>query len=199
MKITPLQSTYVKSSLLPGTCTIDEGSNNVPLQLLQQRNMDNLTTHLRSIHHSNNTSTSHRSISRTKNDNSNNNDVILSADFYSEFHGHKVSHLQTLLPHLRESSSHLIWTAGDSSLDNKYWFSTKADAVEGSGYERVLRPQQSICDVTYWLNYLAKERVRKQQSDGDGSSLSKGMAAINTAGEKMEREMMLFFGTNIEC
>jgi len=42
-------------------------------------------------------------------------------DFYNEFHGHKVKHLEKLLPEVRASSDGVIWTAGDSSLDNKYW------------------------------------------------------------------------------
>ncbi len=46
---------------------------------------------------------------------------ISSNEFYGEYHGHKVKHLKVLLPHLRSSSDSLIWTAGDSSLDNKYW------------------------------------------------------------------------------
>lgn len=35
--------------------------------------------------------------------------------------GHKISHLLQILPALRENSDRLIWLAGDSSLDNKYW------------------------------------------------------------------------------
>jgi hypothetical protein len=117
--------------------------------------------------------------------------TIKTDDFYSEYHGHKVEHLETLLPHLRQSPSasastststtspstnpSLIWTAGDSSLDNKYWFNDKADAI--GGYKDVLRPPRSICDVTYWLNYLAKERLE------DGKSES-NFAAINTAGKE---------------
>lgn len=141
--------------------------------------MEDLTSHL-STKHSNKTTSQRRRNHNLINRNSNDNCIISSAEFYSEFHGHKVSHLQKLLPHLRRSSSSLIWTAGDSSLDNKYWFSTRAETVEGSGYEEVLRPQQSICDVTYWLNYLAKEKkeeVRVKELGGVDFS------AINTAGE----------------
>lgn len=101
-------------------------------------------------------------------------DFVDTKAFYAEYHGHKVDHLQKLLPHLRRTSRNLIWTAGDSSLDNKYWFRTKADAV--GAYADVLRPQQSICDVTYWLNYLANKRLN------DGTSKS-NLAAINTAVE----------------
>ena len=112
----------------------------------------------------------------------NNDDEISSAEFYSEYHGHKVQHLKKLLPHLRQCNSDLIWTAGDSSLDNKYWFSTKAVAV--GAYNHVLRPQESICDVTYWLNYLAKERF------DDGSS-GINYAAINTAGKLLTMSIFL--------
>lgn len=101
--------------------------------------------------------------------------VISAAEFYSEFHGHKVSHLEKLLPHLRQSSANLIWTAGDSSLDNKHWFSDRADAI--GAYRNVLRPQQSICDVTYWMNYLALERL-------DHGTSQSNFATINTAGEE---------------
>lgn len=51
----------------------------------------------------------------------NSNDRIRSSDFYGEYHGHKVEHLEKLLPLLRSSYDCLIWTSGDSSLDNKYW------------------------------------------------------------------------------
>ncbi len=44
---------------------------------------------------------------------------ISSASYYSEYHGHKLHHLETLYHLLREGSDALLWTAGDSSLDNK--------------------------------------------------------------------------------
>jgi hypothetical protein len=44
------------------------------------------------------------------------------SDFYNEYNGHKVIHLEKLLPELRAASDAIIWTAGDSSLDNKYWY-----------------------------------------------------------------------------
>jgi hypothetical protein len=46
---------------------------------------------------------------------------IPSSHFYKEYHGHKISHLEALYSVLRKDSEALIWTAGDSSLDNKYW------------------------------------------------------------------------------
>ena len=37
--------------------------------------------------------------------------------------------LKKLLPSLRDSSDVLIWTAGDSSLDNKYWYDNGTSGV----------------------------------------------------------------------
>ncbi|KAG7342334.1 hypothetical protein IV203_007427 [Nitzschia inconspicua] len=93
-----------------------------------------------------------------------------SSRYYSEYYGHKVRHLEVLLPQLRADTDSLIWTAGDSSLDNKYWFSDIRSAVGLAGYEQVLDPPRCNADVTYWLNYLANAR---------GSRLG----AINTAVE----------------
>lgn len=97
-------------------------------------------------------------------------DKISSSRFYGEYHGHRVEDLEILLPRLRDTSDSLIWTAGDSSLDNKYWFNDSREAV--GAYKEVLEPPTSVCDVTYWLNYLAV----------DGSSRPT-IATINTAVE----------------
>jgi hypothetical protein len=91
---------------------------------------------------------------------------ISSSSFYNEFHGHKISHLEALLPELRGSSKAIIWTAGDSSLDNKYWFRDRARSV--GTYRTVLEPPVSVCDVTYWLHALGSPA---------------GMAAVNAAVE----------------
>ena len=89
--------------------------------------------------------------------------------FYAEYSGHKVQHLQILYSKLRESSNSILWTAGDSSLDNKYWFWEAHPAVPGP-YAETLDPPQSNADITYWLNYLSHARQNS-------------MAAINTAVE----------------
>jgi hypothetical protein len=55
---------------------------------------------------------------------------VNASEFYSEWNGHKVKHLKVLYPALRRASPEgLIWTAGDSSLDNKYWFNDSRPAV----------------------------------------------------------------------
>ncbi|KAL7535671.1 hypothetical protein ACHAWF_005229, partial [Thalassiosira exigua] len=126
--------------------------------------------------------------------------TISSAAYYGEYHGHRVRHLAALYPRLRSESDALIWTAGDSSLDNKYWFSDRAPAVEGA-HASLLRPPTSVCDVTYWLNELSFQRDAKGNGGGgvgDGCISSGGgegesgheprrtrprYAAVNTAVE----------------
>lgn len=108
---------------------------------------------------------------------------ISSAEFYEPFHGHDVELLESIvLPALRGASDSLIWCAGDSSLDNKYWFSDTADAPLGSGYARVLDPPLMKQDVTYWLNQVALEKRQLSVKDKKVST-QRRLAAINTAVE----------------
>lgn len=88
-----------------------------------------------------------------------------SQDFYSEYHGHDSEDLQTLITFFRQNypRKSLIFLAGDSSLDNKYWISgrftrflTEGNAV--NGYEHILRPPISVKDVAYHLNSEALKR-----------------------------------------
>ena len=95
---------------------------------------------------------------------------ISSRSFYSEWHGHKVPHLEALLPQLRAHSDALIFTAGDSSLDNKYWFSDTRPAV--GVYKDGLDPPISVAAVTYWMNYLLEQQEHQPK-----------YAVINTAVE----------------
>jgi hypothetical protein len=80
--------------------------------------------------------------------------------FYDEYHGHKIPHLRSVLHALKTTTStkdkSIIYTAGDSSLDNKYWFNNTTDAV--GAYRNVLDPPIMKPDVTYWINKLAIER-----------------------------------------
>lgn len=77
------------------------------------------------------------------------------ASFYREWSGHPVDALARITPRLRRGrptgpERSVIWLAGDSSLDNKYWVSQEARAC--NGFERVLEPPSSKEDVAYWLN-----------------------------------------------
>ncbi|GMH59221.1 hypothetical protein TrLO_g15038 [Triparma laevis f. longispina] len=83
-------------------------------------------------------------------------------NYYSEYHGHLVPDLSLVYQTLRSppspsssssSDQPLIWLAGDSSLDNKYWLREKAEAV--GGYERVLEPSVMLKDVCYHLTKLS--------------------------------------------
>ena len=76
--------------------------------------------------------------------------------YYSEYFGHPVRDLEEVVQSLRAQGKRLVWTAGDSSLDNKVWFNESHDAV--NGYESILRPPVMKADVTYWLNHFMAER-----------------------------------------
>lgn len=96
---------------------------------------------------------------------------ISAGDFYAEYHGHKVQHLQQLRALLSQSgSAGFIYLAGDSSLDNKHWFfggdkrsqmrktsDFVAEAV--NGYEKALSPALMVKDVSYWLNSECEKRA----------------------------------------
>jgi hypothetical protein len=60
------------------------------------------------------------------------------ADFYGNYYGHDPEHLRIALDALVPSPDNgetkrrsVIFLAGDSSLDNKYWFHDTARAVNG--------------------------------------------------------------------
>jgi hypothetical protein len=60
-------------------------------------------------------------------------------------------------------------------LSYRYRFQDRQRAI--GVYQSVLNPPTSICDVTYWLNFLAEERRKNEGYHGET------IAAINTAGE----------------
>ena len=78
---------------------------------------------------------------------------LSSQAFYSEYHGHRIADLDALLLQIRTTSNRehsSIFFAGDSSLDNKFWFPDTAAAV--NGYEDILDPPRSRKDVAYCTN-----------------------------------------------
>ena len=60
-------------------------------------------------------------------------------NFYSPFYGHDVKDLSVALAAMRRRHERVVFLAGDSSLDNKYWFDDVAQAL--NGYEEFLAPQ----------------------------------------------------------
>eukprot|EP00928_Gymnodinium_smaydae_P071299 TRINITY_DN54925_c0_g1_i1.p1 TRINITY_DN54925_c0_g1~~TRINITY_DN54925_c0_g1_i1.p1 ORF type:complete len:342 (+),score=71.04 TRINITY_DN54925_c0_g1_i1:36-1061(+) len=87
--------------------------------------------------------------------------------YYSTYHGHDPRYLKLIHDEFRQRHGSIIFLAGDSSLDNKFWFSKTEDAV--NGYERLLSPPRMKTDVCYWLN----KEIERRGLDG--------MSCINTA------------------
>lgn len=77
-------------------------------------------------------------------------ETVDQASFYQTYHGHDVDHLETVHTALRDQHTSVVFLAGDSSLDNKFWFRTTRQAL--NGYEEVLRPPMMKADVCYWMN-----------------------------------------------
>merc|ERR1712086_250566 len=77
--------------------------------------------------------------------------------YYAEYHGHPIADLTRVHSTLRQQGKQLIFLAGDSSLDNKFWFRELKQAV--NGYEHVLTPPRMNADVCYWLNLEASKRA----------------------------------------
>jgi hypothetical protein len=104
---------------------------------------------------------------------------VSSREYYAEYSGHKVRHLRLVHDALRASTDRLLWTAGDSSLDNKYWFHDTAPAIGPMATTGVLRPPVSKLDVTHWLN----EQCVNHAHNNNRSNHRLRTAAINTAVE----------------
>lgn len=109
---------------------------------------------------------------------------IRSVDFYEEYHGHTIEHLQIVQTYFEGVKSNggidgIIYFAGDSSLDNKYWFKDSAAAV--NGYEHILTPARSRKDISYWMNFQEQQAGSTSASDThDG----RRYAAINCSVEE---------------
>lgn len=92
--------------------------------------------------------------------------------YYGEYHGHPVNDLDNIVAAFRSKGKNLIWTAGDSSLDNKYWFGETHKAV--NGYQALLSPPNMKADVNYWMNYFLAERASSEE-------VASNLACVNTA------------------
>ena len=65
--------------------------------------------------------------------------------------------LEVVVRQLRaQDKPNLVFFAGDSSLDNKFWFENRARAT--NGYEHILRPPEQKLDVAYHVNKLLEAR-----------------------------------------
>jgi hypothetical protein len=114
--------------------------------------------------------------------NNNNTTTLDYRDYYAQFHGHASIHLDIMYSSLRFNHHHhavvgqqqskrkIIWLAGDSSLDNKYWIRGNYPAI--NGYEHVLNRMKP--DVCYYINKYLLE------SSNNGNT---NYVCINTAVE----------------
>ena len=96
--------------------------------------------------------------------------------FYDTYHGHELQHLDAVHAAVRQPAGGVgeravVFLAGDSSLDNKYWFRDNAPAT--NGYEAILDPPVSRQDIAYWLNKHIADR-----------GLGPGLAALNCSIEE---------------
>jgi len=98
---------------------------------------------------------------------------VLSVPYYHEWSGHPIEDLELVHEQLRNHNNkrrNVIFFAGDSSLDNKYWILHTSAVAAVNGYEHVLDPPRSYRDVAYWMNHVLL-------SNGDGDST----VCLNTA------------------
>lgn len=111
--------------------------------------------------------------------------------FYGTYHGHEPALLEEVLgtvlraqaataassgwlgAPLGDGTRRVIFLAGDSSLDNKYWLPFKSSQPGMNGYEHVLDPPSCIPDVAYCIN---KETVAR--------GLGPGLVCLNAAVEE---------------
>ena len=99
--------------------------------------------------------------------------------FYEEWSGHPIAMLQQAVEHLRKMKpdKRLIWLAGDSSLDNKYWVRLCAVGVKPwreptrNGWHELL--PHMLPDVAYHINVKLVN-----------SAMLRGCACVNAAVEE---------------
>lgn len=93
--------------------------------------------------------------------------------YYETYHGHIIEHLRNTLTSIKINypENKIIYLAGDSSLDNKYWINEWAPATNAFNF---LKPSFMKKDICYHLNKLGE---------------SNGISCINTSVEATTLEM----------
>lgn len=93
--------------------------------------------------------------------------------YAEEHYGHKKEHLEALIALQKRSlNKNIIYFAGDSALDNKYWLKNKAERQPAvNDLDKFFEDNKCIPDVEYWLNYYL-------------DSAKQNFAAVNTAVEE---------------
>lgn len=92
----------------------------------------------------------------------NNIDSLTTRDYYSEYHGHLIPHLQHVVNELKNKNDNnnprpTIYLIGDSSMDNKYWLPNNRMRKAINGYENINGFKRMKPDVAYFVNKYCKE------------------------------------------
>lgn len=75
------------------------------------------------------------------------------SDYYHNYHGHWVRDLRLVRERFNLPGHSIVYFAGDSSLDNKYWLGRQTCPAV-NGYEKVISPPLALPDVAYHLNSI---------------------------------------------
>ncbi|KAJ4148320.1 hypothetical protein LMH87_002796 [Akanthomyces muscarius] len=94
---------------------------------------------------------------------------INTSRFYFEYKGHKITDITTFfnIATAQRPETPVVYLAGDSSFDNKYWLPSTSpgsqDAVPTASlpeiYNLVLQKPYPKADVAFWLNHVLGARV----------------------------------------
>jgi len=81
-----------------------------------------------------------------------------SYSFYNFYTGHSLTHLQILYNTIKKLApeAKIVYLAGDSSLDNKFWILDQKSKKAVNYYQLVINPPEMKPDICYHLNYLLR-------------------------------------------
>ncbi|OCK82070.1 hypothetical protein K432DRAFT_349822 [Lepidopterella palustris CBS 459.81] len=99
--------------------------------------------------------------------------------FYGEWKGHPISDLSTLYSIVasQRPDKPIIYFAGDSSLDNKYWVPSASPGRKPLPvpvpeiYDAILKPPQPKPDVAFWMNHYLGEYATALNTAVEASTL----------------------------
>ncbi|KAH8693452.1 hypothetical protein GQ44DRAFT_719550 [Phaeosphaeriaceae sp. PMI808] len=90
--------------------------------------------------------------------------LINKSRFYTEWKGHPLEDLKLFheITVAQRPEKPIVYLAGDSSLDNKFWVHEETKELNiqvPSIYEKTLKPPEPKPDVAFWMNHLLGERA----------------------------------------
>nr|QBK90029.1 MAG: hypothetical protein LCPAC101_03140 [Pithovirus LCPAC101] len=110
--------------------------------------------------------------------------------FYDTYYGHTIDHLTKVYSKLKNKD--IVFLAGDSSLDNKYWLDNENFHHAINGYEDILSPPYMKPDISYHLNSKLKNMACINCAV-EASSIS---SRINSKSKLLEQD--IFIRNNIK-